>query len=90
MTSPAIPPPIGPPPIRSAHLRAALDRELSAGNALIEWAGGSGGMPLMVLLAGPFRAAHGPELVRREVNDPHWWQAELSDPETGEILACRA
>ena len=70
------------PPIRSPILRAALARELAAGNALVESAGGAGGMPLMVLLAGPFRADHGAELVFREVNVPHWWKAELSDPES--------
>jgi hypothetical protein len=46
----------------------------------------------MVLLGEPFRTPR-PEirsgLEYHEVGDPHYWLAEVADPATREVLACR-
>lgn len=75
---------------RSPGLCELLARELAAGNSIAER--GKWGELDMVLLALPFRtpppdASTG--LVYRDVNDPHYWLAEVESTATKEVLACR-
>ena len=76
----------------SPELNDMLTAELAAGNTVAEDGPGFGGAVRMVLLAGPFRTprpARDSGLEFREVNDPHYWLAEIEDPATRELLACR-
>lgn len=67
-----------------------LAHEVEAGNAVVEE--GMWGEIKMVFLAGPFRTPP-PDpttgLIYRDVNDPHYWLAEVYAPGTKETLACR-
>lgn len=76
------------------ELRALLDAELGAGNSIAETGPGLHGKDsVLVLLAGPFRAAPAtppPGVQHRVLNDPHWWQAEYVHAASGHCLACRA
>ena len=75
----------------SAGLQAILEAELREGNSIAE-TGTWGEIPILILLARPFRSPR-PEpdtgLVFREVRDPHYWLAEIHDPQSREMLACR-
>ena len=76
----------------SPRLEEILQAELVAGNRVVEDGPGWGQMARLVLLAGPFRTPRpGMEsgLDFRAVNDPHYWLAEIEDPATREVLACR-
>ncbi len=75
---------------RSPGLCEFLEREITAGNAIAER--GKWGEIEMIFLAGPFRtpppdASTG--LAYRDINDPHYWLAEVMDESTREVLACR-
>jgi hypothetical protein len=76
----------------SPQLNALLSAELAAGNRVAEDGPGWGGMARLVLLAGPFRMPR-PDpasgLAFRDIRDPHYWLAEVEDPTTHEMLACR-
>lgn len=77
----------------SALLQTRLVQELSAGNAVADSGPGWGEIVQLVILQQPFKlepptAESG--LVLREVNDPHYWLAEIEDPMTHELLACRS
>jgi hypothetical protein len=80
-------------PLESGPLQRFLAAELSAGNRIVE--GGSlqwGNLKRLIILATPF-LSRGKEdevpLVFREINDPHYWKAEVEDPNTGEMVACK-
>ena len=76
----------------SPRLNEMVSAELSAGNHVADDGPGFGGAIRMVLLAEPFRAPRpeiGSELEYHEVGDPHYWLAEVEDPTTREVLACR-
>jgi hypothetical protein len=76
----------------SPKLNDILMAELVAGNGVVETGPGFGGAARMVLLGGPFRTprpAPGLGLEFCEVNDAHYWLAEVEDPATPEVLACR-
>ena len=75
---------------RSSGLCEFLSRELAAGNQIVER--GKWGDIEMVFLELPFRtpppnASSGLEF--RDVNDPHYWLAEVFSKATRETLACR-
>lgn len=74
-------------------LRRVLETEWALGNRVVETGRGwpYGGTSILVLLERPFLGSYAPppeglELV--EVNDPHYWKAELRCARTGETLAC--
>ena len=76
----------------SPRLNEMLSAELSAGNHVADDGPGFGGAIRMVLLAEPFRTPRpeiGSGLEYHEVGDPHYWLAEVEDPTTREVLACR-
>jgi hypothetical protein len=73
----------------SAALNEVLATELAAGNRVLDGGEPWGQYVLLVRLALPFRSTSFPAgLVYREVNDPHYWQAELVDERTKEMLVC--
>lgn len=73
-------------------LRALLEAELAAGNAVLETGSGwPDADSVFVRLRDPFRArpAALPEGLRyTEPNDPHWWRADISSTAPRHILAC--
>lgn len=75
---------------RSPGLCEFLSRELEAGNRIVER--GAWGDLAMVFLEGPFRTPP-PDpstgLTYHDVNDPHYWLAEVQSSATKEVLACR-
>lgn len=78
-------------PFESAHLNALLAAELAAGNRVHQDEGGWGAIRRLVVLRHPFRALPstlGAGLEHHPVNDPHYWQAEVLDRGTSEMLAC--
>ena len=80
------------PPFKSPGLNTALERELAAGNRVAEDSGGWGTMTRLVMLGEPFKTGQtspAAGLEYHDVNDPHYWKAELHDPRTRELLACR-
>lgn len=79
-------------PFASKHLNDFLAAELAAGNAVHQDEGGWGMIKRLIVLHHPFRAlpANMPAgLQRRNVNDPHYWQTEVLDTHTSEMLACK-
>ena len=79
--------------MESGPLQRFLEAELSAGNRIVE--GGTlqwGSLKRLIILGSPF-LSRGKEdeepLVFREINDPRYWKAELEDPDTGEMVACK-
>jgi hypothetical protein len=74
------------------HLQPLLDVELAAGNRIKD----RGPSPALatarlVLLAQPFHAVPATlaaPLRLNQVNDPHWWLAECTCTEHGDVLAC--
>lgn len=75
---------------KSPGLNAFLERELAAGNSIAER--GKWGDIDMVFLALPFRTpppSASTGLLFRDVNDPHYWLAEVFSSATKEVLACR-
>jgi hypothetical protein len=81
-------------PLDSHALQAVLRAELDAGAKIVEGTSAPswGTMRRLIILDAPFRTSawkgHG-GLTFREINDPHYWQAEVEDPATHELLACR-
>jgi len=76
----------------SSRLNELLAAELAAGNSVAEEGPGWDALVRLVILGGPFRTprpAEGSGLEFREVRDPHYWLAEVEDPATREMLACR-
>lgn len=75
---------------RSPGLNELLKRELAAGNQIAER--GKWGEIDILFLALPFRTSQ-PDpstgLLYVDVNDPHYWLAEVQSPATKETLACR-
>lgn len=74
------------------HLQPLLAIELAGGNAIKD-RGPAPGAPdgRLVLLARPFSALPtdlAAPLTLRQVNDPHWWLAECTCSEHGDVLAC--
>lgn len=79
------------PPFDSDHLNALLATELAAGNRVRRDDGGWGAIRRLVLLDKPFTTLLAPlpaALEHRAINDPHYWQAEVVDHRTSEMLAC--
>ena len=79
-------------PFKSPGLNALLERELSAGNRVAEDGGGWGTITRLVLLGEPFKTdptSPPAGLEYHDVDDPHYWKAEVADPRTHELLACR-
>jgi hypothetical protein len=79
------------PPFDSNHLNALLAAELVAGNAVHQDDGGWGSFRRLVVLKRPFRALRSSLALGLEhhvINDPHYWQAEVVDTHTSEMLAC--
>lgn len=75
----------------SHPLNTMLNQELALGNRVVgdfcQW-----GDLRMLSLQYPFRsspAALPHPLTRKELNDPHYWKAEITDPTTKEMLVCR-
>lgn len=75
------------------ELRTLLDAELAAGNQVVEThVGWPVDGAVFVMLGEPFKATSAglPDgVVRREINDPHWWKAEYDHEPTKHVLACR-
>lgn len=69
-------------------MNAILDFELGNGNAILET---SMGWPkpesVFVRLARPVTAETPVGMDRRDVNDPHYWQAEIYDYRSGNVIA---
>ena len=68
--------------------------EINAGAKIVEgtsvpnW----GALQRLIILDAPFRTTAWKEhagLTFRDINDPHYWQAEVEDKLTHELLACR-
>jgi hypothetical protein len=78
-------------PFASDHLNALLAEELAAGNRVHQDGEGWGSFCRLVVLKQPFRTLASPlpaGLEHRVINDPHYWQAEVADTRTSEMLAC--
>ena len=81
-------------PLDSPALQTVLMAELDAGAKIVEgtfnpnW----GTLKRLIILDAPFRTTawkeHG-SLTFRDINDPHYWKAEVEDSGTHELLACR-
>ena len=75
------------------ELRPFLDAELARGNTVVEtWAGWPDRETLFIMLARPFKiqaVALPADVHLRELNDPHYWKAELVSDRTQHILGCR-
>jgi hypothetical protein len=78
--------------LESGPLQRFLEAELSAGNRVVEdslaqW----GELKRVIILGSPFlsrgRVDEG-SLSFREINDPHYWKAEVEDSHTKELVAC--
>ena len=75
------------------ELAQLLATELAAGNKIVQT--GCGLVKpdgVVVGLGKPFRAAPAVlplGVVYREVNDPHWWKAELVHEPSGDLIFCR-
>ncbi|WP_146586989.1 hypothetical protein [Posidoniimonas polymericola] len=71
-----------------AALNDIIDSEIKNGNAILET---SKGWPdensVFVRLARPVTAKTPDGMDRRDVNDPHYWQAEIYDHRSGHIIA---
>lgn len=75
-------------------MQTVLIAELDAGAKIVEgtfnpnW----GKLKRLIILDAPFRTTawkeHG-SLTFRDINDPHYWKAEVEDSGTHELLACR-
>ena len=83
--------PIDLPPL-CPELQSLLEAELAAGNLVVDF---GHDFPragcVLVRLAKAFRAVSNAlpaDVVLREVNDPHWWQAEYEHQPTGQFLVC--
>jgi hypothetical protein len=80
--------------LKSAALQTFLDAELGAGAKIVEGTANPnwGKLTRLIILDAPFRTttwqAHS-ELTFRDINDPHYWRAEVEDVETCELVACR-
>jgi hypothetical protein len=71
------------------ELREILKVELAAGNRVVETWDGWG---LGVVLERPFLREHviaGSRVAYHDVNDPHYWKAQYSVKELGQLVACR-
>lgn len=80
------------PRFQSCVLNEFLDQELSAGNEIVEDSPGWGAMTRLVILKMPFRPTFSvtdSALRYSEINDAHYWKAEVEDPFTREVVACR-
>ena len=79
--------------MESAPLQRFLEAELSAGNRVVD--GGPlqwGSLKRLVILGSPFLTRaweNDATLTFREINDPHYWKAEVEDAAAGEMVACR-
>lgn len=69
------------------ELQAVLHKELAAGNHIVETWDCFG---LGILLDRPFAERHvvGARIVFRELNDPHYWQAEYVTDDLQQYIAC--
>ena len=79
-------------PFRSQSLNELLSQELTLGNRIVDDGPGWGSMKRLVILQNSFRtplSTISANLSYREVNDPHYWKAEVIDSVTMEMLACR-
>ena len=81
-------------PLDSPALQAVLMAELDAGAKIVEGTSSPnwGTMKRLIILDAPFRTSSWKEhggLTFRAINDPHYWQAEIEDSATLELLACR-
>lgn len=77
---------------QSQALNVLLQDELAAGNRIDDQGPGWGNMNRLVILRFPFRTVESTlpvGLSLNEVNDPHYWKAELVDEATREMVACR-
>lgn len=73
-------------------LNTLLGQELAKGNSIADEGPGWGSMKRLVILRSPFHcsvASLHSRLSHHEVNDPHYWKAEIVDSVTNEMLACR-
>lgn len=78
--------------IRSLHpaLRAIVEREVEAGNGIRDI---STGWPkptsIVVAMQAAFLLKHGaPGVVHHTIKDPHYWYAEYSNDESGQLIVC--
>lgn len=78
----------------SEPLQRFLEAELAAGNKIVDGSSspGWGQLTRLVILDQPFRSKGWEgeaQLAFREINDPHYWKAEVEDVGTAELVACR-
>lgn len=78
----------------STTLQAFLEAELDAGAKIVEGTSSLhwGAMKRLIILDAPFRTTawrNQSNLNFREINDPHYWLAEVEDSATNEFVACR-
>ena len=81
-------------PLDSSALQAVLMAEIDAGAKIVEGTSAPnwGTLKRLIILDAPFRTSAWEEhggLTFRDINDPHYWRAEVEDPATHELLACR-
>jgi hypothetical protein len=73
-------------------LRGILEAELAAGNTVVEtWGGWPANGSIGVQLEKQFRSKTNdlpPNVRYREVNDPHYWKAEIESIEQPHVLTC--
>jgi hypothetical protein len=72
-------------------LAPVVDRELAAGNSIVETYRGYPAVGVNVWFGLPFRAEHTdlpPHVVFNNVNDPHYWLAEYACTKHDHVLAC--
>ena len=81
-------------PLDSHALQSVLIEELYAGAKIVEGTSNPnwGTLKRLIILDAPFRTTAWKEhssLTFREINDPHYWKAEVEDSASHELLACR-
>jgi len=80
--------------LKSSTLQIFLEAELNAGAKIVEGTSNPnwGTLKRLIILDAPFRTTvwkQHPSLTFRDINDPHYWLAEIEDIATGELVACR-
>jgi hypothetical protein len=70
------------------EMNAIIERELQNGNAILEtYKGWPKDESVFVRLAKPVTSETPDGMDRRDVNDPHYWKAEIYDHRSGHVIA---
>lgn len=79
------------PPYDSPFLNRVQAEEVRLGNPIAQDGNGWGKIKRLIILRSPFRSSLTDlpsDVEYHLINDPHYWQAELKDASTSEMLAC--